>query len=130
MSAVVVKQGKPSKPGEVIDTSAAKIVPPSSEVKQEVAVREVAAQKAAGQKKIDALAKSMASSAKVGEVKPAATKPRGTGNGGGPTVRLTDEWLSAKKNDVKVKDEVTVNGVVITSSAAGRSAKATRRCRW
>ncbi len=110
MSNVVVKQGKPSAPGTVVDTSKATVVPPSSEVKSEAAARDVATQRKATQAKIGAAAKKMTGGAKP-KAKP---KPRSTGNGSGPTVRLTGEWLSAKKKDVKVKDEVTVNGVVIT----------------
>jgi hypothetical protein len=66
-------------------------------------VREVAGQRKKTQAKIDAQARAMTGGSK-----------RGTGNGSGPTARLTDEWLSATKKDVKVKDEVTVNGIVIT----------------
>ncbi len=50
-----------------------------------------------------------------GKAKPAAAKPRSTGNGSGPTKRITAEWLSAKKKDVLVKDEVTTaGGAVLT----------------
>ncbi len=117
-NAVVTKQGKPSAPGTVVDTSAAKVVPPSSEVKTEAATREVAAQGNATQAKVKQLAGKMtagkAAAKKPSKAKAAATKPRGTGNGSGPSDRLTTEWLSAKKRDVKVKDEVKLsNGAVI-----------------
>jgi hypothetical protein len=111
---LVVKQGKPSAPGTVVDTSAAKVVPPSSEVKAEAAKRDPdPVKKAAG--KITS-----ASNAKTGQIKKAnaaslardeedkrqavltikddaesaegghkykrtkATKKRSTGNGSGP----------------------------------------------
>ncbi len=121
-NAVVTKQGQPSVPGTVVDTSAAKVVPTSSEVRTEAANREVAAQGKASREKIGALAKGMtgggkkpAAKGKSGaKAKPAAAKSRGIGNGGGPSDRLTTEWLSAKKRDVKVKDEVKLTtGAVI-----------------
>jgi hypothetical protein len=116
MSDVVVKQGKPSKPGEKIDTSKATVVPPSSEVKQEAAAREVAAQRKASQKKIDGLAKKMTHPARAkdeavkavtGEGKAkAAAKPRSAGNGSGPTTRITESWKGADGKEVNVKDHV------------------------
>lgn len=121
MSNVVVKQGTPSTSGEVVDTSKATVVPPSSEVKSEAAAREVAGQQKATGKKINDLAGKMTGGAKKptaakGKAKPAAAaKPRSTGNGSGPTKRITAEWLSAKKKDVLVKDEVTTaGGAVLT----------------
>jgi hypothetical protein len=111
---VVTKQGQPSKPGEVVDTSKATVVPASPEVRTEAAAREVATQRKETQAKIDGLPKKMTGGAKAkGSKAKAPTKTRGTGNGSGPSTRITAEWLSAKKKDVKVKDEVTVNGVVI-----------------
>jgi hypothetical protein len=120
-NAVVTKQGQPSAPGSVVDTSKAKVVPTSSEVRTEAASREVAAQGKASREKIGALAKGMtgggkkpAAKAAKGNTKAKPAAKRGTGNGSGPTKRITMEWLSAKKKDVAVKDEVTVNGVVLT----------------
>lgn len=122
MSNVVVKQGTPSTSGEVVDTSKATVVPPSSEVKSEAANREVAEQKKAKDAKIGELAGKMTGGAKPkakstaakGKAKPAA-KPRSTGNGSGPTKRITAEWMSSKKKDVMVKDEVTTaGGAVLT----------------
>jgi|HubBroStandDraft_6_1064221.scaffolds.fasta_scaffold304246_1 hypothetical protein len=113
-NAVVIKQGTPSAPGTVVDTDAAKVVPPSPEVKTEAASREVAGQRKATQAKIGALAKGMTGGknpAAAKKAKPA--KPRGTGNGSGPAVRLTATWMSAKKKDVAVKDEVTTSGGVV-----------------
>lgn len=112
MSSVVVKQGKPSKPGEKVDTSKAKVVPPSPEVKQEAANREVAAQKKATQAKISAAAKKMTGGAKPKSAKPAAK--RGTGNGSGPAARLTDVWTGKDGKDVRIKDRVrAADGAVI-----------------
>jgi hypothetical protein len=112
---VVTKQGAPSKPGEVVDTDGATVVPPSSEVRTEAAAREVATQRKETKAKIDGLARKMTGGAKAKDSKAKApAKPRGAGNGSGPVARLTDVWMSSKKKDVKVKDEVTVNGVVIT----------------
>lgn len=126
MSNVVVKQGQPSAPGTVVDTSAAKVVPSSSEVRTEAAAREVAAQNKATQAKINSLAKKMTHPARAKDeavkavmgkgstkAKPAA-KSRGAGNGSGPTKRLTMEWVSAKGKDVQVKDQVKLpDGIVI-----------------
>ena len=109
---LVVKQGPPSKSGEKVDTSAAKVIPPSSEVKSEAAAREVAAQKKVTGKKIGAAAKRMTG-------KPAA-KPKA-----GNDKRLTMEWLSAKGQDVKVKDRVKcADGTVI--DVVGRWSKRLR----
>jgi hypothetical protein len=106
-STVTVKQGKPSAPGTVVDTSKAKTVPASSEVRTETAARETAKGKKATQAKVNKLAKGMTGK------KPAA-KPRGTGNGSGPAARLTHEWLSAKKKDVVIGDHVKLpDGTVI-----------------
>lgn len=126
MSNVVVKQGQPSAPGTVVDTSAAKVVPSSSEVRTEAAAREVAAQSKATQAKINSLAKKMTHPARAKDeaVKAAtgkgstkaklAAKTRGAGNGSGPTKRLTMEWLAAKGKDVQVKDQVKLpDGIVI-----------------
>jgi hypothetical protein len=117
--AITVKQGEPSAPGEVVDTSKARVVPPSSEVKTEAAAREVAAQGTASRAKIGALAKGMTGSGKPaakgkGKAKPAAAKPRGGGNGSGPVARLTNEWLSKSGKDVKIGDHVKLpDGTVI-----------------
>jgi hypothetical protein len=111
---ITIKQGQPSAPGEVVDTSKAKVVPPSSEVKAEDGKRagvpdlnkaletgklEVAVRKPA--------AKEPKAKAAKGKGSKAPAKPRSTGNGSGPATRITAEWLSAKKKDVMVKDEVT-----------------------
>lgn len=109
-NAVTVKQGQPSKPGEKVDTSAAKVVPASSEVRTEAANREVAAQGKATQAKVDKLAKGMTGKGR----KPQAGKPRGGGNGSGPVARLTHEWMSKAGKDVKINDHVkTPDGAVI-----------------
>ena len=98
---LVTKQGKPSKPGTVVDTSKAKVVPASSEVRTEAAAREVATQKKVTQKKVNAAVTKM-------------TKPKSTGNGSGPVARLTMEWTGKDGKDVAVKDRVTtVEGIVI-----------------
>lgn len=109
---LVVKQGKPSKPGTVVDTSKAKVIPPSAEVKTEAAAREVATQRKASREKVGAAAKKMTGG---GTKKPAAkAKPRGTGNSSGPAARLTMEWTGKDKKDVAVKDRVkTAEGIVI-----------------
>jgi hypothetical protein len=129
-STMVVKQGTPSKPGEMVDTDAAKVVPPSSEVKTERAAREVAAQQKATREKIGNLAKKMTHPARAKDeavkaagkgstkAKPAAAKAaKGkatTGNTGNAFPRITAEWTSAKGKDVKVKDRVrTADGIVI-----------------
>lgn len=127
-NAITIKQGKPSAPGTVVDTSKAKVVPPSSEVKTEAAAREVTAQNKATREKIDGLAKKMTHPARAkdeavkavtgkGKAKAAkakAAKSRGAGNGSGPTKRLTMEWLSTKGKDVKVKDRVkAADGTVL-----------------
>lgn len=120
--AVVTKQGKPSAPGTVVDTSAAKVVPPSSEVKTEAASREVAAQKKETQAKIGALAKGMTHPArakdeavkavtgkgkKPSKAKPAA-KPRAAkkpASTGGP-LRITDSWKGKGGKEVEVGSTV------------------------
>jgi hypothetical protein len=110
---LVVKQGKPSAPGTVVDTSAAKVIPPSPEVKSEAAAREVGAQRKASQAKVNAAAKKMTGGAKKPAAKAKAAK-RGTGNSSGPAARLTMEWSGKDKKDVAVKDRVrTADGIVI-----------------
>jgi hypothetical protein len=112
-STVTVKQGTPSKSGEQVDTDAAKVVPTSSEVRQEAASRETAKGKKATQAKVDKLAKGMTGKKPAPKAK-AAAKPRGAGNGSGPAARLTHEWLSAKKKDVQIGDHVKLpDGTVI-----------------
>jgi hypothetical protein len=121
-NAIVTKQGKPSAPGEVVDTSTAKVVPPSSEVKQEAAAREVKAQGKATRAKIGAQARAMTGKGST-KAKPAAK--RSAGNGSGPAARLTMEWLSAKKKDVLVKDKVKLaDGTAVT--VVGRWTKHTK----
>jgi hypothetical protein len=126
MSNVVVKQGKPSAPGTVVDTSKAKVIPPSDEVAAEHAKEAefmarthaaATAERDRLKKEQNAKVKAMRSkgsakpkAAAKGKAKPAAAKPRSTGNGSGSTKRITDEWLSSKKKDVMVKDEVTTAG--------------------
>jgi hypothetical protein len=115
-STVTVKQGKPSAPGEQVDTSAAKVVPASSEVRTEAASRETAKGKKATQAKVDKLAKGMTGKkpTKASPKAKAAAKPRGAGNGSGPAARLTHEWLSAKKKDVQIGDHVKLpDGTVV-----------------
>jgi hypothetical protein len=113
-SPVTVKRGKPSKPGTVVDTSKAKVIPPSPEVR-------VAEDAARSKAKTDAtigkaVAKMTASPIKRGGVKKAVAiqKARSTGNGSGPAAQLTMEWTGKDGKDVKVKDRVrTAEGVVI-----------------
>lgn len=117
MSNVVVKQGTPSAPGTVVDTSKAKVVPPSDEVTAEHAKEAefMARTHAAGVAERNKKAKAAAKPAVKGKAKPKAAKPRSTGNGSGPSVRITAEWLSTKKRDVLVKDEVTTaDGATLT----------------
>jgi hypothetical protein len=118
-NAITIKQGKPSAPGTVVDTSAAKVVPTSSEVQAESKKRGGTPDLKAALEtgvlenavKKPAAAKKPAAKKGSAKAKPAAAKPQGGGTSG-PN-RLTSEWASAKKKDVAVKDEVTVNGVVI-----------------
>jgi hypothetical protein len=90
--------------------------------RERAAAREVAAQKKASQAKINNLAGKMTAAQRKtadenkqrveAEGRP---KPRGAGNGSGPTKRITAEWLSSKKKDVLVKDEVTTaDGATLT----------------
>lgn len=140
-NAVVTKQGTPSAPGTVVDTSKAAVVPPSSEVKTETAARETAKGKKATQAKVGALATGMVHPARAkdaarkaaagkGSTKPAAAKKpatkRGTGGGGGPIARLTETWTGKDKKDIVVKDRVkTGEGVVI--DVIGRWTKKTAK---
>ncbi len=114
-NAIVTRQGAPSKSGEVVDTSAAKVVPPSSEVKAEDGKRERVPDltKALETGKLEVAVRKPA--AKKGSTKAKPAAKRSTGNGSGPATRITAEWLSAKKKDVMVKDEVTTaDGVKLT----------------
>jgi hypothetical protein len=135
-NAVVTKQGTPSKPGETVDTDAAKVVPTSPEVRTEAANREVAEQGKASRAKIGALAKGMTHPARVKDEAVKAVTGKGKGSTkakpaakretGNAAPRLTDEWLSAKKRDVLVKDEVKLpNGAVI--AIVGRWTKKTAK---
>lgn len=115
-NAIVTKQGKPSASGEVVDTSAAKVVPPSSEVKTEAAAREVATQKKETQAKITGLAKKMTGGAKAPKAK-AAAKPKAAS-----VHRLTTKWASKTNRDVLVGDIITTpTGAVL--KIAGRFTK-------
>ncbi len=130
MSNVVVKQGSPSKSGEVVDTTKAKVVPASPEVKTEAAAREVATQKKATQAKVGAAAKKMTHPARAkdeavkavtGKAKPAAKKPAAKGR----VDRLTTTWTGKDKRDVQVKDTVKLaDGTVVT--CVGRWTKKTK----
>lgn len=112
-STVTVKQGKPSAPGTVVDTSAAKVVPASSEVRTEAASREAAKGKKATQAKVDKLAKGMTGGKKPAKAK-AAKRKATKGNTGNAFPRLTHEWPSAKKKDVQIGDHVKLpDGTVI-----------------
>lgn len=64
------------------------------------AAREVAAQRASTQKKIDRMAAKMTGS-----------KPRGTGNGSGPTKRITDSWKGKGGKEVEVGSMVKAPGI-------------------
>jgi hypothetical protein len=108
-TAVTTKQGTPSKSGEVIDTDAAKVVPPSPEVQ----VHTDGARSAARTK------------ATVGKAVAKMTGKKGTTKGT-PVARLTDTWPSAKGKDVAVKDTVkTKDGTSI--SCVGRWTKKTAK---
>jgi hypothetical protein len=83
-------------------------VPASAEVRQAVADGETAAGREKTKATVGAAAKKM-----TGGKKPAATKAS-TKAKKPAAKRLTDVWLSAKKKDVQIKDEVTLpNGAVI-----------------
>jgi hypothetical protein len=99
MSNVVVKQSAPSKPGEKVDTSQAKVVPPSSEVKTETAAREVAAQGKTTQAKIGSLAKKMTGGAKSPKAKDTAKLSPKTGV---PLARITESWTGKGGKEVEV----------------------------
>lgn len=139
---LVRKQGKPSASGEVVDTSKAKVIPPSPEVKAEAGKRDPdPVKKVAAKIEADAKAKTeqiknanaeslrrdeedrkeavleMADDAEVAseghKYKKPATK-KSIGNGSGPVARLTSEWLSAKGKDVSIKDRVRMaDGTVL-----------------
>jgi hypothetical protein len=135
-NAVVTKQGQPSAPGTVVDTSAAPVVNVVAEVAgkmtQESRARTAARDAGYLSKKEKALGKT--GSAKKPSAKAAAGKgstkakpaaKRGAGNGSGPAARLTMEWLSAKKRDVLVKDKVKLaDGTAVT--VVGRWTKHTK----
>jgi hypothetical protein len=122
-NAITIKQGKPSAPGTVVDTSKAKVVPPSSEVRTEAAAREVGAQNKATRAKIDGLAKKMTHPARAkdeavkavtgkGKAKAKAAKPRGKGNGSGPGVgRITESWEGKGGKEVEVGSVVKAPGI-------------------
>ncbi len=139
---LVVKQGKPSASGEVVDTSKAKVIPPSPEVKAEAGKRDPdPVKKVAAKIEADAKAKTeqiknanaeslrrdeedrkeavleMADDAEAAseghKYKKPATK-KSIGNGSGPVARLTAVWLGKDGKDVLVKDRVrTAEGIVI-----------------
>jgi hypothetical protein len=119
-NAVITKQGKPSKPGEVVDTSKAKVVPPSDEVIAEHAKEAefMARTHAAGVAARDKTAKAKATKAKgkgstkAKTPKAKAAAKRGTGNGGGPTARITESWAG------KGGKEVEVGSIVKTPTGA------------
>jgi hypothetical protein len=96
MSTVTTKQGQPSKPGEVVDTSAAKIVPPSSEVKAETNKR----------------------GANPKPKKPAAKpEPKAKARPTGKTVKgnaFTKEWIGKNGKPIAKGDKVkdAVSGIV------------------
>jgi hypothetical protein len=138
-NAVVTKQGVPSKPGEVVDTSKAKVVPPSSEVIAEHAkdAEFMARTHAAGlaekskkeqNAKVKATTKAPAAKAAAkgnGSTKAKPAAKRSTGNGSGPAARLTMEWLSKSKKEVSVKDKVKLaDGTAVT--VVGRWTKHTK----
>jgi hypothetical protein len=92
-----------------------KAVPPSAEVQAEAEAKGDDASIPKNIRPKAPKAKAPKAKAAKGSTKAKPAKPRGTGNGSGPAVRLTDAWMSSKRKDVKVKDEVTVpGGVVIT----------------
>jgi hypothetical protein len=100
---VTVRRGAPSKPGTVVDTKKATVVPPSPEVR-------IAEDAARSKAKTDAVIGNAV--AKMTGKKPVAKKS--TGNGSGPVARLTDVWTGKDGKDVAVKDRVrTAEGIVI-----------------
>jgi len=122
-NAVVTKQSQPSAPGTVVDTSAAKVVPTSSEVRTEAANREVAAQGKASREKIGALAKGMThpsrakaeavakvTGKKAPKAKAAKKAPKRSTNGSGP-LRLTDSWKGKGGKEVEVGSVVKAPGI-------------------
>ncbi len=119
---ITIKQGQPSKPGEVVDTSMAKVIPPPSAEVQ--AHAEAKGDDATVPKNVRPKAtKAPKAKAAKGKTK-AAAKTRG--NGSGPAARLTAEWTGKDKKDVKVKDRVrTSSGIVI--DVIGRWTKKTAK---
>jgi hypothetical protein len=100
-NAVITKQGAPSKPGEKVDTSQAKVV-------KAAAAKAKDEGKAVERKQAIAdAAKKMTGGAKPKAPKAKAAKPRGTGNGSGPTTRITESWKGKDGKEVEVKDHVT-----------------------
>jgi hypothetical protein len=111
MSAVVVKQGKPSAPGEVVDTSKAKVVPPSDEVTAEHAKEAeffarthaagMAAKQSAKAKTTTKAPKAKAPAKGKGstKAKPAAKPSPKTGV---PLARITDSWSGKGGKEVEV----------------------------
>lgn len=94
-TAVTVKQGKPSKPGEKVDTSKAAVVPESQEVKNERKGRQPA---------VDAAVSKMTTSApKKAPAKPQAERKTKLGHA------LTKTWPSKTGREVKKGDEVKMN---------------------
>lgn len=90
MTAVVTKQGTPSKPGEVVDISKAKVVPPHPARAKDEAVKAVTDKKAPKAK------------APKAEVSAKASN------------RLTSVWPDSKGQDVQIKDQVKLaDGTVI-----------------
>jgi hypothetical protein len=113
-STVTVKQGTPSAPGEQVDTSAAKVVPASSEVGTETAARETAKGKKATQAKVEKLAKGMTGGKKPAAKAKATTRKATKGNTGNAFPRLTHEWTGKDKKDVQIGDHVKLpDGTVI-----------------
>jgi hypothetical protein len=114
-NAIVTKQGKPSASGEVVDTSAAKVVPPSSEVKTEAAAREVAEQNKATQAKINGLAKKMTGGAKPAAKGKGSTKAKAAAKPspkkGVPLARITESWTGKGGKEVVVGSVVKAPGI-------------------
>jgi hypothetical protein len=115
-ASVTVKQGSPSKPGEKVDTTTAKVVPPSPEV-------EVAEQREATRAKVNDLAGKMthpsrAKSEAVAKVtgkkapkaKAAKKAPTRSTNGSGP-LRLTESWKGKGGKEVEVGTVVKAPGI-------------------
>lgn len=114
-NAIITKQGTPSAPGEVVDTSKAKVVPTSSEVRTEAASREVAEQGKATQAKIGALAKGM--------THPVRAKDEAVKAVTGKKPAKKPTLTAAEKKQLKAHTDKLPNFTAKAKAAAGKPAK-------